>query len=235
MNSFIKTIAISIISLIVLSCTTHKSNIDDGVVYWVNSYKTQCVGVAPMQCMMVQKGNTLSDDAWTNFYNNIEGFDYKPGSIYKLKLKVEKIEDNKVAADASNTKYTLIEVIEKKIDLRLRLTDIWVLERIYDNNKTELINIPTLKKMPYIEIKVSTKSVMGFDGCNNFNGKIGSISEDKIEIKDIASTKMMCMDMQLTDCFNKTITLIHKYTIEDGKLNFKNKNEETIMVFKKVD
>jgi len=44
------------------------------VIYWVNSLKAPCVGVAPMQCLQVQTGEQLNSDGWQHFYSSIEGF-----------------------------------------------------------------------------------------------------------------------------------------------------------------
>jgi len=38
-----------------------------------------CNGVAPMKCLQIKE---KEDESWQNFYSNIEGFTYEPGSEY---------------------------------------------------------------------------------------------------------------------------------------------------------
>lgn len=75
----------------------------------VASEQGDCVGVAPMKCLLVMKDGQTD---WEFFYNNIEGFNYEPGYEYELEVKTEKIETP--AADQSSLKYTLVKVISKK-------------------------------------------------------------------------------------------------------------------------
>ncbi|OAT20255.1 DUF4377 domain-containing protein [Proteus myxofaciens] len=75
----------------------------------VDSQLYDCVGVAPMKCMKVKE---LPSGEWSLFYQKIEGFDYKSGTEYTLKVKVTDVEN--VPADASSIKYTLVEVLDKK-------------------------------------------------------------------------------------------------------------------------
>ena len=90
-------------------------------------------------------------------------------------------------------------------------------------------------KAPYIEIKVSSKSINGNDGCNNFRGNIGLVTENKISMQGMMGTRMMCVNMKLTNKFNEAITDIAFYEIANNKLQLKNAEGVTIMVFKKVD
>jgi len=86
------------------SCSSLKQ---DEAVYWVNSAKVDCLGVGKMTCYQVQKGDSLDlNAAWNLFYSQIEGFDYQPGFIYKLKVKETAVENP--PADASSIKYTLV-------------------------------------------------------------------------------------------------------------------------------
>ena len=229
-TKYISIALLSIVAIIIASC----SNNDNEKTYWVNSYKTDCVGVAPTTCLLVQKGDTLKEEAWTNFYDNIEGFNYLPGYIYKLKV-LESKKEGDIPADASSISYSLIKVIDKEIDSRLRLTDIWVLEQLFDKSVSFYNSDNEMLKTPYIEIKVSSKTIHGNDGCNNFRGNIGIITKSKITILETMGTKMMCGSMELVDIFNEAIAAVNYYEIGDNKLQLKNIEGKTIMIFKKVD
>lgn len=75
---------------------------------YVKESLVDCVGGAPMKCMQVRDD---SNQEWTYFYSNIQGFNYEPGYRYKLKVKVEDVENP--PADASSKRYILISIDEK--------------------------------------------------------------------------------------------------------------------------
>ena len=102
------------ISEITLStCNNNSTKNTSETILFVNNEKLDCTGVAPMKCLQIQEAKTLNLDEWQFFYDNINGFDYKPGYIYKLLVKKEKLDPESVPADASTIRYTLIKVIEK--------------------------------------------------------------------------------------------------------------------------
>ena len=74
----------------------------------IASEQGDCVGVAPMKCLLV-KAEGQQD--WEFFYNNIEGFNYEPGYEYVIEVKKETIE--RPAADQSSIKYTLVKEVSK--------------------------------------------------------------------------------------------------------------------------
>ena len=94
-----------VLSLLIISCAKDKNVFR----YTIASEKGDCVGVAPRKCLLVKKGDATK---WTNFYSNIEGFDYKSGHEYVLDVKEEKLEH--VPADASSIKFTLVKTVSKK-------------------------------------------------------------------------------------------------------------------------
>lgn len=75
---------------------------------YVKESLVDCVGGAPMKCMQVRDD---SNQEWTYFYSNIQGFNYEPGYRYKLKVKVENVENP--PADASSKRHILISIDEK--------------------------------------------------------------------------------------------------------------------------
>ncbi len=151
---------------LLVSCATYKANKPNkpnNYIYWVNSAKAPCTGVSEMQCLSVQKGETIISEDWQYFYSAIDGFNYQPGYIYKLIVHEEKIKKEKVPADASSIKYTLVKVLEKEQDARLRINDIWVLESI-EGEMIEKNPSNPRQKIPQIEFNVADRKVMGNDG-----------------------------------------------------------------------
>ncbi len=98
------------------SSTTEYTKSDDKtetVVMMVNSSTVPCVGEAPQECLQVKyiSGDRMSDN-WENFYSNIEGFEYIPGSIYTIEVKLTHLDPADIPAGASSINYKLIEVKE---------------------------------------------------------------------------------------------------------------------------
>lgn len=67
---------------------------------------TTCYGMVPYACMQIRQGHKVFP-----FYERVEGFDYATGSLYRLLVRVEKLENP--PADASDTRYTFIKLLSK--------------------------------------------------------------------------------------------------------------------------
>lgn len=75
----------------------------------VASQQKSCTGVGTQLCYLVKEKENLS---WEYFYDTIEGFTYKTG--YEYVIKVEVITIKNPPADGSSLAYRLIEIISKK-------------------------------------------------------------------------------------------------------------------------
>lgn len=74
----------------------------------VNKEKVDCQGVAPQKCLQVKKTDA---EPWENFYGAIEGFKYKPGKFYLIRVTATKKKN--VPADASAYDYKLVKVMSR--------------------------------------------------------------------------------------------------------------------------
>jgi len=74
----------------------------------INHYQNTGMALSPVLTLLVQEDNAIGTSNWSRFYNGIAGFNYVPGKIYNLSVKVEKI--NNPPADGSSLRYTLLEV-----------------------------------------------------------------------------------------------------------------------------
>jgi len=223
-----------LMTVLIISCTTQKHPTTNPQIYWVNSLKVSCTGVAPMKCLQVQKNKTIEKGKWQNFYANIEGFEFQTGYIYKLSVKEEKTDPAKVPADGSSVKYTLVEVLEKNPDPKFRIHDIWALEAI-DGTAVEKPHENDRMQTPKIEVNLTKMTIMGTDGCNNFNGSIKNIEENELTFGPIAATMKMCYDMNIPDKFNTAINKVGKYKIENLKLYLFDEKGSELLRFRKVD
>ncbi|WP_066015279.1 META and DUF4377 domain-containing protein [Endozoicomonas atrinae] len=86
-------------------------NMEDGVTrfIYVAPEKTHCTGVGPMECLQIRESE---DDPWTLFYGNIEGFEFKPGTAYRLRIKEFDVPNP--PADASSKRWILDLVVEQE-------------------------------------------------------------------------------------------------------------------------
>lgn len=75
---------------------------------WVNSRKKPCTGVAPQECLQIKE---KPDEEWKLFYNSIEGFEFRPGFQYQLKVAIERIENP--PADKSAEEWKLLEILSQ--------------------------------------------------------------------------------------------------------------------------
>ncbi|MCE4564288.1 META domain-containing protein [Maribellus sp. CM-23] len=216
------------IILLFTACSTLKSG--NGSIYWVNSYEVDCVGVGPMKCLQVQKGKQLNKNEWQNFYTQIEGFEYEPGYVYKLRIKEEKLKN--VPADASSIKYILEEVIEKKEDPRWNLNGNWDALKINGS----IIKLPRIRgagTIPQLNIDMLEGRISGTDGCNNFTGTLQQITDNEINMGPLAQTRKMCPDMTIATAFMEALNKATHYTVFDTKLVLKDAAGNELLEFTK--
>ncbi len=190
--------------------------------FYVADHLVDCVGVAPQKCMLIREKQT---DEWSNFYGNIEGFNYEEGFEYLIKVKVKKIKNP--PADGSSLKYTLLEVLRK------RKTETQV--SIYNNWKiTYVKGLQELSDYPTMVIDQNENKITGFAGCNNYFGSfqppINPSDSPKIDMSRMAMTRKMCPDMTVENTFTKCLNEVSYYKIEDGKLSFYNSSNEILLV-----
>jgi heat shock protein HslJ len=213
-----------IIILIMMTILTSCEKKSENKTIWVNSYKTDCVGVGPMKCMLVK---TDKDAKWTNFYQKIEGFDYQPGYKYELEVKIDSLDISKLPADMSSLRYTLINEISKESDRSLRVNDIWVLEKL---GAIELDD-----KKPQMEISVVRNKVMGKGFCNRLIGGIKKLTDTDLEFSEFMSTKMACPSMEKENEYTNALNNTRHYIIKNNKLMLFDSNNSELLVYRKID
>ncbi len=214
-----------------LSCSAGDKNQDQHV-YWVNSTKVSCVGLAPTKCLQIQKSETLDPSAWEAFHAPIHDFDYQIGYIYKIVVKENHLDPSHIPADVSSVEYSLVEILEKRQDLKLRINEIWVPVEI--QGKTLLTDTADLS-LPQLEINVAELRYLGSDGCNNYNGGIIELDDRIIRFGVAAGTRMMCEDMQIPDLFNQTIPEVMTWEIIENMLHLFDTDGSELMLLKIID
>ncbi|MFT7681182.1 MAG: heat shock protein HslJ [Moritella dasanensis] len=167
-------------------------------IYWVAPERVPCQGIVPMQCLVVNKVVDGKTSEWQYFYNDIAGFEYKPGSFYKLSVETSEVANP--AADASSLAYKLIAEIDKKQNHYAENTMLtenrqWNLKQL-----TGLGNVnPMMLKQPAY-ISIAGDRLSGFSGCNNIFGQVQHLFEAEevqnslLKLGPLGSTLMACAD-----------------------------------------
>ena len=135
---------------------------------------------------------------WQYFYNDIAGFEYEPGSFYKLSVVTSTVSNP--AADAASLSYQLIEEIDKTAshyadNTMLTENRQWHLKQLAGLGD---VNPMMLDQPPYISL--SGEGFSGFSGCNNMFGQVQHLFEDEqlqntlLKLGPIGSTLMACAD-----------------------------------------
>lgn len=223
-----------LMTCLLLTCACTSQSGPDEHVYWVNSLKVPCEGVAPAHCLQVYKGETLDPSEWKFFHGPIDGFEFEAGYVYKLLVKERELDQADVPADASSIEYILVRILQKEQDKRLVLNDIWVLEKLKGKTINRGIDNDQLK-MPQLEFHVGEMRYTGTDGCNNIFGGILELNEKTLRFGIGAGTRMMCQHMEVPDEFNRTIPQVNSYEVKDLKLHLLDADGIELMQFQKID
>ena len=199
--------------------------------YWVNSAKVDCEGVGAQTCYQIQRGDTLRDEGWELFYGDIEGFEFEPGQLFHLRVEEKKVDPEKVPADGSSMKYTMVEFISRTPDARLKLHNIYALESI----NGEQVDVPRDLQQPSLEVNVTEGRIMGTDGCNNFNAKATIGIGGNISIGPIAGTKKMCRSMDLPQEYMTALAEVKEYALRNEKLFLSDEGGNILLRLRPVD
>lgn len=219
---------ISAILMTVMSCQKEDETIET---WWINSAKKDCVGVGPMSCLQIHKGENLDSEEWQFFYNSISGFEYEPGYIYQIKVKVTP-KEAPIPADASSLNYELVEILSKEPDVKMKITNIWKVVKVGDIENP--VN-PKSKEALIFELNGSDMSYFGDLACNSVRGKIQTLDAENLVFGPGAATKMACMDMSIENALLKGITDTKTYQIAENQLSLFDENGALLILFQAVD
>ncbi len=104
-----KQILLLMILGILFSCSNDDDNQSQIIEMRINHFQNTGIAISPVLTLLVQRGDNIGTDNWTKFYSNIQGFNYEPGTIYNLLVKIEQIDNPPL--DGSSAKYTLMEIV----------------------------------------------------------------------------------------------------------------------------
>jgi len=78
-------------------------------------------------------------------------------------------------------------------------------------------------------------NILGSDGCNNYRGKIETLSGNKLLFGPIMGTKKACPDMSIPNKFTSSLKEVRYYKREGLSLILYDENDLELLTFKKID
>ncbi len=225
MKNIQRILALIIIGFAFIACTNQTKE-DNTISLWVNSQTVDCVGVGSMKCMQIQESDSIQEGQWQNFYSKIEGFEYKEGFVYHLKVKKEELDPKTIPADASSIKYTLIEQLSKT-ETPTRMNGKWTLISI--NGKA--LAITDEAKIPEIKINITKMKLNGFSGCNRITMGIELTANKGLKFKQGIMTRMACPEPNYEKDFMQAMNAVASYELSDEKLVFYNSDGVEVLSF----
>ena len=198
--------------------------------WWINSAKTDCVGVAPMTCFEVQRSPTLDPEGWELFYSHIEGFEYEPGYLYQVIVEVRD-RPPPLPADVSAKTYALVEILSQAADPALRLTNLWKVVSVGDIREPR-----NAKGQPLVfEFNASMRTYAGDLGCNRIRGALTQNDGRQLKLGAGMATLMSCADMSVEDAVSTALTTTRSYDLRNGVLRFLDEDGAELMTFSPGD
>ena len=193
---------------------------------YVAHHPADCVGVGPMECMLVRD---TPDGEWQLFYSQIEEFDYEPGYYYELRIRTEDIPDP--PADASSIRYILEELVSKTpmSDEAGAGADLVIGEwRLSSFSGVVLAEAgfdpaPTLERLAargrgVTIVFLDDGKVGGYSGCNQYTGGYTIEGGHSLSFGPLAGTRKMCPPplMELETLTLKTLEAVEGVYVRDG-------------------
>ena len=96
-----------------------------------------------------------------------------------------------------------------------KLSKIWMLKTFRDQ---EVSAKYFGEEIPYLEFMGDKNLFSAFAGCNRINGKMKPNAEDRLQLIDIASTKMMCGPDNREQEFIKVLSKVGAYKFDGDTL-----------------
>ena len=189
-----------LLALIVSSCSENK-------IIYVAPALQNCETQGDKKCLMIKENK---EDDWQLFDGEIEGFDYKEGSMYKIEVKISKAKG--ATNEKDQLKYELLKVIYQESIKQVilpspTLEGQWVVQRIS--------GLDSLQKQPTIRIKDG--QISGNAGCNNYSASC-EIDGNSIVIGLTMATKMYCTNMKVEKAFFDGLKKADNFKLEDEQL-----------------
>ncbi len=202
---------------LLLAITCGSSEQQESKMIYVAPFLEDCTGVGPQKCMLIRE---TPDEAWTNFYDQIEGFSYEKGYTYKLLVLVTRVDNP--PADASSFRYKLKNIVSK-------IPTINHSDLIKEWTVIKIKGLEQLSSSPTMTFEKKDSRVYGFAGCNNYFSTY-NVSGNTLSFGPAGATKKLCPDMSAEDAFFKDLPNISRFEIVKKELYLYDKNDELLIL-----
>lgn len=200
-------------------------------IWWINSFKVPCVGVAPMHCLQIH-GDEQAFGEWQLFYGDIAGFEYRPGSLYRVKVRITELPADQLPSDASSLRYELLEIIEQGPDPRAQLHDIYVLEA---TGSGDIKSDRPASAQATIEFNIVRGRYAGKDGCREFNGAIDDLDGERLSLAPATTVASACANDTQPSALLPHLADVAMWRRDGLLLELLDAKGERQLLFRKVD
>lgn len=111
-----------------------------------------------------------------------------------------------------------------------QLSKIWMLKTLRGQ---EISSNDFGNQVPYLEFLADKNIFTGFAGCNQINGKMRPNTENKLQLIDIASTRMMCEPENKEQQFLNILAKVGAYKFDGDSLILLDETYVPVATFKK--
>jgi heat shock protein HslJ len=144
-------------------------------------------------------------------------------------VKAFKVAHSKLYLQDKEGQSQLVFTKMDKTKNSIRINDIWSAVRIEGNPINRMVSVPRL------EINTSEMKIYGNDGCNEYFGSISELTEKRIAVGNIGSTRKMCPDMEIPQRYNNALSKVEAYLFDKQILVFKDSEGNEVLAFMKAD
>ena len=145
------------------------------------------------------------------------------------KIAFYTIENKKLNLFDDQNKLLLTFKPFEKTQNKIRIHDIWAVIRVEGYPINRMVTVPRL------EINTQDMKMMGNDGCNEYFSSIKELTDTKITIENIGSTRKICQEMEFPERYKNALKSIATYSFINDKLIFYNNSGDEVLAFMKVD
>lgn len=182
-----------------------------------NLYSAQINELSTQTIKLSHNAGTLMECANENMENE---YHKVLSEIAKYDVKGEKL-----AFHDKDGKETMTFIKVNASQPNPALGGMWIGTRLMGNSIEKGDNTPS------ITFDLDKMMVAGKDGCNNYNSSIKTLSNADLIFGQIASTKMMCPQMEVANKFTNAISTVVAYKVEGRELIMMDEDGNEVLAF----
>ena len=214
-----KHIYIIILALLAFSCTQK---------LYVAPRTADCSVGGRGECYLIKSS---ADDNWVMIAEDIVGFEYEEGFVYRVLVKKIKVVDD---FGTERSAYQIVEILEKNPYTGKKVKEEETSIKSTDYSLTRLVHGGTEMSVPeniVLSIDLEKKQISGNGGCNNFFGPIAFDGTSNVTIGPLGMTRKLCAGEELNQFENlyvKTLGEVHSVLVENNIVKLLTPSEDLL-------